>query len=217
MPGLLQFQAELRKKGDPLSTTSKHPEDMVLWLPSNIPAAERQRVCFSKLPEIEEMLCTAQCHNALARSGSWEEELRVLANEDICGYQDPDHICKCVGRRGVLEDGQLDSQADDTLPTTETHDFTLFTEERECRDGTGETRRTLSWIWWTPTHVDSPDNAKVLLLQEEMRRTLEYLTWKAKWWVLQARLCQVDDELSEGLAAYAHSQSELQTALHDRF
>jgi hypothetical protein len=58
---------------------------------------------------------------------------------------------------------------------------------------------------------------EVLLLREEMRRVLEYLEWKAKWWTLQVGLRSVDNGLSEGLHAYAEVQSQLQRSLVNHF
>jgi hypothetical protein len=141
-----------------------------------------------------------------------------------------------VGRRGTLEDHQVDEVSVDSQ--AETNNFSLFGEECTRRDGTGETRRTLSWIWLT--NSKTPDvNAEaddilrvewaksrarahrakeeVLLLREEMRRVLEYLEWKAKWWMLQAGLRSVDTGLSEGLHSYAEVQSQLQHSLANHF
>jgi len=140
----------------------------------------------------------------LSGPGNWEAELKPLADSDIRDYQDPDCLRKCMGQRGIWEDGWVEdgnrSVEDNQL--LETEDFTLFNEEHTRRDGTGETRQTLSWIWTSGTMVDNPDNSnddilrvewvksraraaraheEVLLLREEMRRVLEFLQWKANW------------------------------------
>ena len=90
---------------------------------------------------------------ALAGSGDWEETLRVLNDADIRGYWDPDRLRVHVGRRGTLEDEQVavasvevqeDMEIDDDVA-----DENLFEQVREKRDGTGETRHMLSWIWTT--------------------------------------------------------------------
>ncbi|KDR69913.1 hypothetical protein GALMADRAFT_44524, partial [Galerina marginata CBS 339.88] len=57
-----------------------------------------------------------------------------------------------------------------------------------------------------------------LLLREEMRRVVEFLSWKAAWW--SERLdwrTGITKELAEGLRAYAHTQADLQTALSAEF
>ncbi len=65
---------------------------------------------------------------------------------------------------------------------------------------------------------------EVELLQEEMRRVLQYFTWHAAWWDSQATQRKgVTPELAEGLAAYAERQASIrrqmlercQTAWHD--
>ena len=49
MPGFPQHRAVLES-----TSTAIHPEDAIIWLPSQIPAALRLRVCSPELPEIEE-------------------------------------------------------------------------------------------------------------------------------------------------------------------
>ncbi|PPQ83667.1 hypothetical protein CVT26_000898 [Gymnopilus dilepis] len=296
MPGLLQYQAESRAAGVDVSTVAEHAELNQLWLPSRLPPSHRPRVCIDGLPEIEDRLRTAQCHDALrairhilkiktrlvkfknknmrgqregTRSravidrvhekarigadkyrasraaklslvgpGQWEQELQVLKDEDVRGYQDPDKLRQFQGRRGTLEDHQLATEGSRPAVPIETDDFTLFTEERSRRHGTGETRRTLSWIWRVGPVVDDPDNAtddvlrvewaksraraaraeeEVKLLREEMRRTYEYLKWRSNNWLRQSHRRSVDSPLAEALAAYARSQSNLCLALAEHF
>lgn len=75
--------------------------------------------------------------------GSWENRFRVLKGEDIRGFQDANKL----RGKGTLEDDQL-AEMDENVEEVE-EGFELFEEERGRRDGTGETRRTLSWIWTT--------------------------------------------------------------------
>lgn len=115
----------------------------------------------------------------------------------------------------------------------------LLPQVRERRDGTGETRRMLSWIWTTssfkPSPIDETDDIlrsewaksrahvhrsteEVLLLKEEMRHMLEFLEWKAKWWLeRQALRTGLSKELTEGLKVYAASQASLQRSLACQF
>jgi hypothetical protein len=52
------------------------------------------------------------------------------------------------------------------------------------------------------------------LVVEEMRRTIAYLEWKAMWWHGQAhRRTNVDSVTSQGLIAYAESQTQLSKLL----
>ncbi|KIL55654.1 hypothetical protein M378DRAFT_17763, partial [Amanita muscaria Koide BX008] len=52
------------------------------------------------------------------------------------------------------------------------------------------------------------------LLQEEMRRTVAYLEWKASWWHSQATRRKTDDAIvQQGLQAYAERQAHLMKKL----
>ncbi|KAK7027459.1 hypothetical protein VNI00_015204 [Paramarasmius palmivorus] len=116
-------------------------------------------------------------------------------------------------------------------------------EEHRLVHGTGETRKSHSWIWWAGGTIDLADGAdenaneilrsewcksrarklrareEVLLLREEMRRTLEYLAWRAREWVQSA---DIDDgtqsrALTEGKKAYALAQASMQRRLQASF
>ena len=115
----------------------------------------------------------------------------------------------------------------------------LLPEEHHVRDGTGETRHMLSWIWTVEGQSISPDSAsddilqcewaksharavhateEVQLLREEMRRVLVFLDWKSSWWMSKKVPEHVKGEaLSEGLAAYAVEQAALQIQLKTAF
>jgi len=118
-------------------------------------------------------------------------------------------------------------------------DISLWNETRERRNGTGETRRTLSWIWTTESHSANPEDdgdnvlqvewaksraraarcrEEVLLLREEMRRVLASLKWKSAWWLeRQNSHTDVTSDHAEGLQAYAETQSDLQKSLKGHF
>ncbi len=107
--------------------------------------------------------------------------------------------------------------------------------------GTGETRKELSWIWRTIRLSDLDDEEsvnddilraewsrsrarvcrckeEVNLIREEMRRTTEFLDWKAAQW--EARMDardDVDEELVEGIQAYGTEQAALQKNLSSSF
>ena len=57
-----------------------------------------------------------------------------------------------------------------------------------------------------------------MLIEEEMRRVIEFCRWRAKWWDEQAtvRMNSVDTQLLEGLTSYAAEQAcvERQRAAH---
>ena len=55
------------------------------------------------------------------------------------------------------------------------------------------------------------------MVQEEMRRVLEYMSWFANWWTTHAAVPSVayDPYLSEGLTAYAAKQADLRLSLRN--
>lgn len=185
---------------------------------------------------------------ALSGTGDWEINLRLLLDSDIRAYTDPDRIRRRTGRRGTVEEdegnkGEGENRA--TMPTSaeqraaDGSQIDLRLEDRGVRDGTGETRRTLSWIWTTGHNSADPDASdndilrsewaksraraarateEVLLLREEMRRVLAFLEWKANWWALKREARPVKDKaLAEGLRAYADEQATLQHILRTSF
>lgn len=214
-PGLLEYKASLRSESPATSSASEKVEDVVVWLPSRIPASQRSSVWIKDLPATEAKLRTAQCTDALdslrrilriksrmiqfknknlrgqrsgtrsravidrvheraraaaekyrcARAaklelvgpGDWEKLHQVLADGDIRGYQDPNRLRPKKPRKGIWEDGEEEeaegepgaTEPGDGEEAVEETEFELFNEPRTKRDGTGETRRTLSWIWTT--------------------------------------------------------------------
>ncbi|KAJ7176163.1 hypothetical protein C8R43DRAFT_1084657 [Mycena crocata] len=105
---------------------------------------------------------------------------------------------------------------------------------REPRHLAGTTRRVMSWIWTAAGALDDKEGRvhesvrvewaramarkerweeEVMLLREEMRRVLRYLTWQAGWWRERAGLrSDADEAVSAGLHAYALKQA----AWHER-
>jgi len=138
---------------------------------------------------------------SLSGTGDWQHHLRELKDNDVHSYQDPDQLKTRKGRRGTLEDDQL--VAEETCKVGGVG-VDLIPETRSKQDGTGETRQTLSWIWlversdgayggegntgddnilraeWAKSRARTKRaTEEVLLLQEEMRRLVEFLKWKA--------------------------------------
>ncbi|THH16521.1 hypothetical protein EUX98_g9291 [Antrodiella citrinella] len=109
-------------------------------------------------------------------------------------------------------------------------------------DALKEGRRELSWIWLVQ-HASSPEDGfendfcegmrvewakakaraerwseEVKLLQEEMRRVLEFLSWKAAWWRSQVnQRAGTSPTLKEGLSAYAEKQARVHEDLRKSF
>ena len=62
---------------------------------------------------------------------------------------------------------------------------------------------------------------EVVLLDEEMRRTLEFCSWKAAWWesqiIQREPLLPSDGPLMDGLRAYAYKQAALEREISDKW
>ncbi|KAJ7821558.1 hypothetical protein B0H14DRAFT_3471465 [Mycena olivaceomarginata] len=186
------------------------------------------------LDAIEDRIRSAAAHYRAARTalvalrgrGPWEEELRELKQEDIRGMSERalNDEEKEEHRKARLLAG-LPAEADggDVDEYGEPAELTvLFGLE------TGEGRQTLSWLWYTGNNKESDvtkdgflhDDIRVewtkararadrwreelILLEEEMRRVLEFCAWKARWWDERVESERdVSPEVEEGLRAYA--------------
>ena len=74
------------------------------------------------------------------------------------------------------------------------------------------------WAEWAKSQARAARAfEEVLLLRKEMQRVLEFLQWKATWWLSQDDLRSDDKVLAEGLHAYAHVQADLQLSLATHF
>lgn len=104
---------------------------------------------------------------ALSGPGDWETVCKLLNDSDICGYQDSDCLRPRAPCRGIHEDDQLQALAEASAEaaaaaisnTVDGSAVRLFDDERTRRNGTGETRQTLSWIWVSEdTTTGLPEN-----------------------------------------------------------
>ncbi|KAJ6576737.1 hypothetical protein B0H10DRAFT_1836766, partial [Mycena sp. CBHHK59/15] len=173
--------------------------------------------------------------NALIRlkdHGPWEKELQVLEDSDV----------RALNERALT--------AEEAAQRKSVHDFedagVVVQEGGVAALGAvaaGESKRTLSWIWYTATKDDPTEkelyssilmsfpslrvewckayarmrrwHEDVVLVEEEMHRTIEYGYWSAVEWVrrIPQRAEDVSAELLEGLTAYGREQEarELKT------
>ncbi|KAK7050147.1 CxC2 domain-containing protein [Favolaschia claudopus] len=149
--------------------------------------------------------------------GVWESELRVLEDGDV----------RAVNERALT--------AEEAEQRQSIHDYEGIAEEGGVAVfgvvAAGEGRRKLSWIWYTntpsdPTEADLVEALRVewckayarmrrwdedvVLVEEEMRRTIEYGHAMRQKWAgrASARSAGIDPELVEGLEAYAAEQEE---------
>jgi hypothetical protein len=75
-------------------------------------------------------------------------------------------------------------------------------------------------IEWAETRAKAMRYAEeVDLLEEEMRRVLQFLGWRAEWWrsLVGLRAESQSPALREGHAAYAHRQAAYMEGLQSRF
>ncbi|KAF8956039.1 hypothetical protein BDZ97DRAFT_1764137 [Flammula alnicola] len=179
LPGLLQYQMDLARnasKSDNVPRSEK-PEDADVWLPLEYQLWLEigfVNLCRDSLQKVRRVLkvksrmihfknknirgqrdgtrsravinrihmkarnaanryrAARQAKLALAGPGKWEETLRILEDKDIQAYQDLNP--------GKSKHGH---------GTNKEQEFELFNEARRRCNGTGETHRTLSWIWLT--------------------------------------------------------------------
>lgn len=174
--------------------------------------------------------------------GTWEDELRPLENADVRGYGNVSRAKVGSGRQGTNEEAPGNEGViivEEPIVTID-DELDLLPEIRSRRQGTGESREKLSWIWWTtPVSVKDgtdPDNEllrvewcksrarvarareELRYVKEDMRRTMAFLGWKEQWWRSQRhRRSNVDPELQEGLKAYALKQEYIQRGLSNKF
>ena len=132
--------------------------------------------------------------------GSWNTQLRVLLDDDIRGPgQDTDGEVLGEGRREHSWIWLVGSNADSQTDESETQDA--------MRVEWGKTQaRAQRWT------------EEVQLLQEEMRRVLEFLTWRASWWRSRPSHREtVDTALASGLIAYSEKQAVVLERLAQSF
>jgi hypothetical protein len=182
---------------------------------------------------------------SLSGHGDWEQVYRPLADSDIRSYTDPTRLRVGLGRFGTNEDEHKDgamivTPVVEPVETVEGIELGEDEVERKRSDGTGLSRRQLSWIWTTrPISVeDGADEGdmvlrsewcksraraaraeeEVILLVEEMRRTLKFLEWRSGWWKERAEGRIVSEAaLQEALRAFALEQAALQDQLATSF
>ncbi|TFK53211.1 hypothetical protein OE88DRAFT_1643867 [Heliocybe sulcata] len=164
--------------------------------------------------------CTHAAYLILNGPGDWELELQPLdANKDVT-----------VPNERVLTEAEKQE-----LEHLEEHTGHRAAHERDGNIQVGEGHHTLLWIWYAvPASGDANDaqmhdalrvewaKAKaqvrcwleeLILVEEEMRRSIEYCCWKAVWW--QERAWKVVAELKhimEGNPSALASEDEMALA-----
>ncbi|KAJ3500512.1 hypothetical protein NMY22_g19238 [Coprinellus aureogranulatus] len=213
--------------------------DLPLWLPSQI----GQQVSFDRrLGEIEFRLRTAQAHEAL---GNIRRNVQIRATlydvkkrwGVISAFRDEYRNARTaiLSLASVLQKGDHSK----LFPVLNDEHIKPMTE---YSNGRSQTEKVLSWIWRMAGASDdmkgdfSADTRRVewgksyarvqrykeeiMLVKEEMRRTVRFFVWKeARWrgtmtsWEGQL----ITREYAEGLRAYAERQARLCQRLRESF
>jgi hypothetical protein len=154
----------------------------------------------------------------------WKLKLQVLAPDDVrarprATFSDPEHKSRKKKKKrleGRAATEEMRKKKQEERPASWIW-LSQLTDEEGSQGGMVEAlrlewakSRTRAWRW----------TEEVDLLEQEMDRVLRFLRWKEAWWTkLQDQRPSVveDPILSEGFAAYAQRQSEIQRHLRLRF
>ncbi|KAJ7300619.1 hypothetical protein DFH08DRAFT_979519 [Mycena albidolilacea] len=133
--------------------------------------------------------------NALKRlkgDRPWERELQVLEDTDVWA----------LNERALMDEGKEQRKA--------VHDYEDVVEEGGVAVPEEPTEVELPYVWSGAKPMRMQRWQENIVLVEEMHRTIEYGYWSAREWERRAngRAGSVDDELLEGLTAYAREQQQ---------
>lgn len=122
----------------------------------------------------------------------------------------------------------LDPNGSWSLRLRELKDKDISGPGKDPDDTSSNSRYVPSWIWLIPRVSESSEeefnesmrvewakaraskmrwNEELLLVQEEMRRVLEYMKWREGWWLERCSLRKhIDGTVSSGISGYANKQ-----------
>jgi hypothetical protein len=139
-----------------------------------------------------------QALHVLDPNGSWSMRLKGLKDIDIRGPgKDLDNTCSSNSRYEpswiwLVPRATADSNDPEAGMSEEEFNECMRAEWAKAR------ARVMRW------------NEELLLVQEEMRRVLEYHKWKAMWWHTQTALRTHDDAtILSGISGYTHKQAAI--------
>ncbi|KAK7045518.1 hypothetical protein VNI00_007350 [Paramarasmius palmivorus] len=195
-----------------------------------------------KIRSISGMYRTARAGLLQLRgSGDWEKALKELKAEDVRGIgervardEDLETFRKAQKRAGV------DPKDVEKILRGEDVELPMIFVDPSATVASGSHRSdNLSWIWYTygsnesvsTEGVDAKEveaslrvewckarararraREEVLLVNEEMRRCIEFCRWKAGWWEQQKGRSDLEAWITEGLDAYASEQAFSETS-----
>ncbi|OAX33799.1 hypothetical protein K503DRAFT_794391 [Rhizopogon vinicolor AM-OR11-026] len=202
------------------------PEDAKLFLPSTMQTESMP--CNMRLETIEDWVC-GQSTNTRARNSLSRVEAKAstAAEKYRAAHLALSSLAPVLGKVGWNVKYKVLDKKDDVRGMS------------VPKNGESEGRRQLSWIWLVEGVGDDQDEVvqdslrvewckararsmrwaeEVELLNEEMRRVLQFLRWHASWWneLGRARTLSTAAD-NEGLVAYARCQAQLRHDLADHF
>ncbi|KAJ7432735.1 hypothetical protein FB451DRAFT_1155630 [Mycena latifolia] len=237
MPGAAAVIAAAEASRDADEAPPK-PEKIKLWMPSEMSAEsgdDTLRGCVWGLLGMEARMRVAQCENSLVALRSRLHAKRFLItfrNENVTGQL----ASSRAGTLIALIGERVDAHAKRYRTGRRAKLAMLGSGQgaRGPRIAPGTSKRTMSWIWMAPGALEDGEERlhesirvewaraharkerwteEVMLLREEMRRVLRYLTWQSGWWTERAALrTDVSVEVAAGVRAYALKQA----AWHER-
>ncbi|KAI0764426.1 hypothetical protein BC629DRAFT_1293606, partial [Irpex lacteus] len=154
-------------------------------------AADRYRRAYTALKSLDPL-------------GNWSQRLKPLADKDISGPGRDDDETTGEGYREISWIWLTQSS----------------TQSKERSDKMDDVSNEIMRVEWMKSRARSRRWAEeVQLLQEEMRRTVVFLEWKASWWrdQIRERCYRTSLAIARGLAAYAEKQASNHEKLAQSF
>ncbi|KAJ7440834.1 hypothetical protein B0H11DRAFT_2163296 [Mycena galericulata] len=216
------------------SETEREAESIRLFMPSDIgDKAKREKACAVGLVEVEAELRLGEARDALE---SLRQGLRTRTMTNRFRLRNCTGQRALTRGQGVLRQVNVKIHkaklryryARNALVRLRGHG--VWEKELQVLKDE-DSKRTLSWIWYQarsgePTEQELVEALRVewckayarmrrwhedtVLVEEEMRRTIEYGYWAASAWLYRGvqRAGVVDEELEEGLRAYSLEQAD---------
>ncbi|KAJ7157909.1 hypothetical protein C8R43DRAFT_1125050 [Mycena crocata] len=151
---------------------------------------------------------------------AWELTLKELKEEDIrarprSSFSDPERQRGVRGSRAAIKRQKLGRKKRPVRPLS----WIWISQTTAQKAGEPQAMNEALRIEWAKARARRWRWCEeVDLLEEEMRRTLKFLTWWADWWAgLIGQRTVVDEAQREGETAYASRQAALRRALRDSF
>ncbi|KAF7325884.1 hypothetical protein MKEN_00439200 [Mycena kentingensis (nom. inval.)] len=176
---------------------------------------------------------------------SMSTESKLVVSRYRCGYRALEHLGRLASypRLRLLRDQDIQINIDDAFQDIDARKKLARIGgrgSRPSRNMPGRSRRVMSWIWTALGSWDADDEQylhdsmrvewaqalarkdrwieEVALLEEEMRRTLRYLDWRADLWRSRAEARDdAEASLASGLRAYALKTAHFSQAMRGHF